>query len=158
MSAKWGLRFFQASLIHGIIAAVWTGLWIIPGLNLTRIVAAGWPGTFHFVAYFAYLCIGFLSMAVFGAAYHLIPQIAKKPLYSEKLALTHFVLINLGVVASWLLAIVGTTGGTLLMAKAKTEEIHIAIVGFSEPIAIFLTIGVLGVLVGILNLILTSRK
>lgn len=152
------MRFFQASLIHGIIAAVWTGLWVIPELNLTKIITAGWPGTFYFMAYIAYLCIGFLAMATFGAAYYFIPQMANKPLYSDKLALVHFVLMNLGVIASWLLTMVGIIGGNLLLAKAKTEAIHLAIVGFSEPIAIFLALGVLGVLVGILNLILTASK
>lgn len=151
------MRFFQASLIHGIIAAVWTGLWVIPELNLTKIVSAGYPGTFHFMAYIAYFCIGFLATAAFGAAYYLIPQIANKPLYSDKLALGHFVLMNLGVVASWLLAIVGTSGGTLLRAKA-TAAIHPTIVVFSEPITFFLALGVLGALVGILNLILTSTE
>lgn len=158
MSVKWGLRFFQASLIHGIIAAVWTGLWAVPALNLPRIVTAGWPGTYFFMAYVVYLCVGFLAMAAFGAAYYLIPQLASKPLYSDKLALVHFVLMNLGVVASWLLAIVGTTGGTLLMANTKTADIHLAIVGFTNPIGIFLAIGIFGVLVGILDLILTARR
>ena len=157
-SAKWGLRFFQASLIHGLIAVVWTGLWAVSELNFTRLITAGWPGTFLFMAYIVYLSIGFLAMAAFGVAYYLIPQLANKPLYSDKLALAHFVLMNLGVVASWLLAIVGITGGTLLRAEAEREAIHLAITGFSEPIGVFLALGVFGVLVGILHLILTTRK
>mgnify|MGYP001035698606 CR=1 FL=1 len=152
------MRFFQASLFHGILAAMWTGLWAYPETNFTKIWIAGGPGTYLFIAYITYLVIGFLGMAAFGAAYYLIPQMANKPLYNENLALAHFALMNLGVLATWVLALVGITGGSLIMAGARMEVVHLSIAVYEIPLGGLMVLGILGVLVGALNLFLTTTK
>lgn len=97
-------------------------------------------------------------MAAFGAAYYLIPQMANKPLYSESLALAHFVLMNLGVLSTWVLAIIGITAGSLMLGGASTLVVHLSMSVFEIPLGGLLVLGILGVIVGALNLFLTAIK
>jgi cbb3-type cytochrome oxidase subunit 1 len=49
--------------------------------------------------------LGFVSMMIFGVAYHVIPRFTGVPLRSERLALVHLVIANLGLglmVLGWL--------------------------------------------------------
>jgi heme/copper-type cytochrome/quinol oxidase subunit 1 len=43
--------------------------------------------------------LGFVSMMIFGVAYHVLPRFAGQPLRSRKAALTHLVLANAGLAA-----------------------------------------------------------
>jgi len=42
--------------------------------------------------------LGFMSMMVYGVAYHILPRFQGKPLYSERMADTQFWLANIGLV------------------------------------------------------------
>lgn len=42
--------------------------------------------------------IGWVSMMIFGVAYHILPRFSGKPLYSEQLAITHFWLANVALI------------------------------------------------------------
>lgn len=42
--------------------------------------------------------IGWVSMMIFGVAYHILPRFSGKPLYSETLANIHFYIANLALV------------------------------------------------------------
>lgn len=67
--------------------------------------------------------LGFVSMMIFGVAYHVLPRFVGRPLHAPRLAQSHVVLANLGLLlqvigwisnsrftpGSWLLQ----TGGTL---------------------------------------------
>jgi cbb3-type cytochrome oxidase subunit 1 len=79
--------FIRASL-------VWLGIGILLGLAM-----AWWPG--HTLVYrpahaHANL-LGFVSMMIFGVAYHVIPRFAGAPLRSRPLARVHLWLANLGL-------------------------------------------------------------
>jgi len=48
--------------------------------------------------------LGWLSMMVFAVAYHVLPRFSGKALYSERLADTHVILANaglIGLIISW---------------------------------------------------------
>lgn len=42
--------------------------------------------------------IGWVSMMIFGVAYHILPRFSGRPLYSEQLAVTHFWLANIALI------------------------------------------------------------
>lgn len=42
--------------------------------------------------------LGWMSMMIYGVAYHILPRFSGRPLYSEKIAEWHFWLANIGLV------------------------------------------------------------
>ena len=94
---------------------VWFGIGIIIGLSM-----AWWPAQ-HLVYRPAHAhahLLGFVSMMIFGVAYHVIPRFAGSTLRSRRLAFVHLWVANIGLagmVGGWLLR--GWVGfGTLLLA------------------------------------------
>lgn len=94
---------------------VWFGIGIIIGLTMTW-----WPAQ-HLVyrpAHGHAHLLGFVSMMIFGVAYHVIPRFAGNPLRSRRMAFIHLWLANLGLagmVGGWILR--GWVGfGTPLLA------------------------------------------
>jgi len=162
VSEKWCLRFTVASVIHGLGVAVWSGLFLVDRigitLNFSKIMAGGGAGTWFTIGYLLYMLTGFIGMAVQGAIYYFLPKLLNRSIYSDKLALAHFVLMNVAVVgATWLLGYAGFIGGSLAIAK-QSELIHPSIVGFVEPIGYFVAIGSLSALIAIINFGLTLTK
>jgi hypothetical protein len=162
MSEKWGLRFTLAAIFHGVFAAVWSGLFIVDQfgiqLNMAKIVAGGSVGTWLTLGYLLYLIAGVMGNMAFGSIYGLISRNQHGHLFSNKLALTHFILFNVGVIGvTWPMGYVGFLGGSLLLA-GKTAEIHPKIVGFVLPIGISVAIGVLSTLIGATNIILSLMR
>lgn len=162
LSERWARRFMIASVIHGIGFAVWTALFLLDGigfqLNLSRIIAGGGVGTWFTVGYLLYLITGFVGMAVLGTLYYLTPRLFRRELYSDKLALAHFALMNIAVVsATWMLGMVGFQGRSLGLA-GREAEIHGAVVAYVVPIGYSLVIGVGSVLAYAANILMTARK
>jgi cbb3-type cytochrome oxidase subunit 1 len=108
-------RFIRASV-------VWLVIGVVIGVGMT------WaPG--HMVIYrtahaHANL-LGFVSMMIFGVAYHVLPRFAGRPLHARALAGAHFYAANVGLAAlvagfllriSWPGADVLLRGGGLLSA------------------------------------------
>ncbi len=142
--------------------AIWSGLFLLDGigipLNLSRIIAGRGVGTWFTVGYFLYLTTGFVGMAVQGTIFYLLPKLTHRELYSDKLALAHFVLMNIAVMGTaWMLGLAGFKGGSLSLA-GKTGEIHNAIVMYVEPIGYCILIGVISVFLFVINLIMTLFK
>lgn len=157
MSERWSRRFTLAALIHGIIAAIWSGLFLVDqigiSLNLSRIVAGGSVGTWLTMGYLLYLITGPLSMAAWGAIYGPNLKNSGKSLYSDRLAWIHFVLFNIGVMGTtWLMGYAGFIGGSLLLA-GRAAEVHQTIVGLVQPIGISVAIGALSTLIGVFNIL-----
>lgn len=42
--------------------------------------------------------LGWISMTIYGVAYHIIPRFSGRPLYSNRLAWLHFYLANIGLI------------------------------------------------------------
>lgn len=158
----WSRRFMVAAVIHGIGVAVWSGLFLLDGigipLNLSRIIAGGGAGTWFTVGYLLYMVTGFLGMASQGALYQYTASLNDGELHSDRLALVHFVLMNIAVVgATWMLGYAGYIGGSLTLAD-RVSEVHAAVVGYVNPIGICILIGVVAALVGAYNILMTIVK
>ncbi len=66
--------------------------------------------------------LGWVSLAVIGVIYHLVPAIVGKELHSERLARIHFWLFApLIIITSTLGVVAGYQGGILFSAKRFTE-------------------------------------
>lgn len=98
-------RFIRAGL-------VWLGIGVLLG------VAMAWSPTAHLVYRPAHMhanLLGFVSMMIFGVAYHVLPRFSARPLHAPRLASAHFWIANAGLA--------GMVGGFLLRPH----------VGWGEP-------------------------
>ncbi len=162
MSNRWSLYFNLAALIHSIIAAIWSGLFILDQfgipLNMAKIIAGGSVGTWLTLGYLLYLVAGVMGMAAWGWIYDLISRLSKREVFSDKLALTHLILFNVGVVGvTWPMGYAGFIGGSLLLA-GRAAEVHQTIVGLVMPIGISVAIGAISTLIGAANILLSLMR
>jgi cbb3-type cytochrome oxidase subunit 1 len=103
-------RFIRASLLWlgtGVVLGVWMAL--DPRWVTLR------PAHVH-----ANL-LGFVSMMIFGVAYHVVPRFVGRPLHSRRLPVVHLWLANLGLggmVGGFLLRLWHPAGAALLGAGA----------------------------------------
>jgi hypothetical protein len=84
------------TFVRGFIRAalVWLGIGVLMGLAMSvwPQVALGWrPAHMH-----ANL-LGFVSMMIFGVAYHVLPRFFARPLHAPRLALAHLWVANVGL-------------------------------------------------------------
>ena len=86
------LNFFQATILYFVISCT-IGALIATGL-VYKIISKAWivPAHVHLAL------IGFVSLTIMGAMYQIVPTILGKQLYSRKLAIIQFFLINLGLI------------------------------------------------------------
>jgi cytochrome c oxidase cbb3-type subunit 1 len=88
------VNFIRASL-------VWLGLGVLLGLWM----ALDPTGALVYrPAHMHANLLGFVSMMIFGVAYHVLPRFAGRPLWSNRVAAVHFVVANAGLalmVAGW---------------------------------------------------------
>lgn len=162
MEQKWSRRFMVAAVIHGVGIAIWSGLFLLDGigipLNLSKIIAGGGVGTWFTVGYLLYVITGFLGMTAQGALYQYAASLTDGELHSDRLALVHFGLMNIAVVgATWMLGYAGFIGGSLTLADRVTE-VHVAVVGYVNPVGVCILIGVVAALVGAYNILMTLGK
>ena len=91
-------RFVRASLL-------WLGVGVLIGIGM-----AFWPGralAFRPAHMHANL-LGFVSMMIFGVAYHVIPRFTGNPLHSRRLATMHLWVANFGLallVSGWVVRV-----------------------------------------------------
>jgi cytochrome c oxidase cbb3-type subunit 1 len=88
-------RFIRASL-------VWLGVGVAIGIAM-----AFWPGQaiVYRPAHMHANLLGFVSMMIFGVAYHVIPRFSGAPLHRHRLAEVHFLVANAGLallVSAWM--------------------------------------------------------
>jgi cytochrome c oxidase cbb3-type subunit 1 len=93
--------------VRGFIRAslVWLGTGVLIGLAM-----AFWPeeALAYRPAHVHANLLGFVSMMIFGVAYHVIPRFTGNPLHSRRLARIHFRVANLGLallVGGWILRV-----------------------------------------------------
>ena len=81
-------RFIRSSL-------VWFGIGVLLGLGM-----AVWPGGRLLALRPAHMhanLLGFVTMMIFGVAYHVLPRFAASPLHSRTLAAVHVWVANIGL-------------------------------------------------------------
>jgi cbb3-type cytochrome oxidase subunit 1 len=100
-------RFIRASV-----------LWLCIGV-LLGLAMAFWPAQAlaYRPAHAHANLLGFVSMMIFGVAYHVIPRFAARPLHAPRLAAAHFWLANAGLVllvGGWITTATVRAGAPLL--------------------------------------------
>ncbi|HUG42030.1 MAG TPA: cbb3-type cytochrome c oxidase subunit I [Longimicrobiales bacterium] len=124
-------NFIRASL-------VWLGVGILLGVSM-----AFWPAE-HMVYRPAHAhanLLGFVSMMIFGVAYHVLPRFSGSPLWSRRSALVHLWVANLGLsglVAGWVLRAWSGAPGEVLVRVGGTLS---AVGGFLFIVNIWNTLG-----------------
>jgi heme/copper-type cytochrome/quinol oxidase subunit 1 len=166
--------FLYAAIIQGAIAALITFLGgfgdqigILP-VSAARVIASGEAGTWFTLGYVMYIVVGVVAMAVTALFYFFIESIQGKVYKgaAKALAWAHLVLGNVGVAGTAILAMVGGYLGGAAMQPAQyggqgysTGQVHVHILQFySNPVAAFLAIALLGFLAGGVGYILALRS
>ncbi|HEY0020240.1 MAG TPA: cbb3-type cytochrome c oxidase subunit I [Longimicrobium sp.] len=116
-------RFIRGSL-------VWLGVGVLIGVAMAVQPAAAAFRTAHMHANL----LGFVSMMIFGVAYHVIPRFTGRPLHNPRLAEVHLWAANLGLagmvcgfilrVVRWELGMAVLAVGAVLSAAGAFLFIH----------------------------------
>ena len=105
-------RFLKASLI-------WLGIGVLIGVSMVW-----WPiqALVYRPAHVHANLLGFVSMMIFGVAYHVIPRFTGNPLHSRQLPAIHLIAANLGLaglVSGWVARVSSAAvGGALIQFGA----------------------------------------
>lgn len=163
-----------AAIIQGAIAALITflggfgdQLGLYP-VAVSRVIAGGEAGTWFIMGYVMYITVGVIATAVTSLFYFHIETVQGKPYAgaAKALAWLHLILGNVGVAGSAILAMVGGYLGGAAMQPSTfggmgwtTGQVHVHILQYyTEPIAGFLLLALLGFLLGGLGYILALRS
>ncbi len=93
--------------------------WLALGVSLGLAMAAHPPWTIHRAAHLHMVLLGFVTMMIFGVAYHVLPRFAGYPLHSRRLAGWQWWISNAGLallVAGFVLRAARPHSGTLLLS------------------------------------------
>lgn len=114
---KFVRRFLKASLI-------WLGIGVLLGVSM-----AWWPvqALVYRPAHVHANLLGFVSMMIFGVAYHVIPRFTGNPLHSRRLPAIHLIVANAGLaglVSGWVVRVSSAgVGGALIQVGAALSAI-----------------------------------
>ncbi len=140
-----------------VIAAAATAPVLVPQLGMPLKLQI-WPGTWMFIAYFAFLIAGVLGVLGWALIYSMLPRLFGTHRVSKLLSALHLALFETGVVgATSLIGLVpGYVGGTLIHDGFGQFVVTRAIEWAVIPIGIFIAIAVLSTLAGIANVVISS--
>lgn len=99
----------------------WLGLGVLLGLTMVAVPSA----IIYRPAHVHANLLGFVTMMIFGVAYHVLPRFSGRPLHSSRLAILHLYLANAGVagmVLGFLLRPNLGSPGTALLAAGGTAS------------------------------------
>jgi hypothetical protein len=126
------LRFIRSSLF-------WLAVGVLLGVGL-----ALWPRLLVYrAAHMHANLLGFVSMMIFGVAYHVLPRFVGRPLYSRRVAVVHLWIANAGLallVGGWMLR-PHLAGGTYALHSGAVVT---AVGAFCFIINIWRTLGAAG--------------
>ena len=110
--------------VRGFIRAslLWLGVGVLIGISM-----AFWPGyaLAYKPAHMHANLLGFVSMMIFGVAYHVIPRFSGNPLHSRRLATLHLWVANAGLacmVGGWILRVSLPTPGAMVLGLGSTAS------------------------------------
>ncbi|MFQ6080276.1 MAG: cbb3-type cytochrome c oxidase subunit I [Candidatus Bathyarchaeia archaeon] len=108
--------FIKASIVYLLIGCVWGAIMTLPPVH--EFVEEGGPAGIIGGMHAHWNLLGWVSLAVMGGIYYLVPVVVGKDLYSERLARIHFWIFNIAIVVGTILALIaGYLGGTLYLAE-----------------------------------------
>ena len=165
--------FLYAAIIQGAIAAVITflggfgdQLGLYP-VGVGHVIAGGEAGMWFVMGYIMYIVVGVVAMAVTSLFYFYIETIQGKTYkgVAKVFGWAHLVLGNVGVAGVAILAMVGGyLGGAAMVPVSSggmgynTGQVHVHILQYySEPVAAFLLLALIGFVLGGLGYILALR-
>ena len=93
--------------------------WLTLGATLGLTMAAHPPWTIFRPAHMHMMLLGFVTMMIFGVAYHVVPRFVGHPLYRRALAGWHWWISNVGLallVGGFVLRVARPTAGTFVLA------------------------------------------
>ncbi len=157
---KWYRYYSTVALLNSTVALVITLPVFIEDWNVAKVISGGSAGTWLTVGYLLFFIVGIGVLYLCGLVYCLVPKaVGKEEIYSEKLAATQLVLMEIAILGACLgLYIAGFIGGRMLLAKIEAPKIHEILVQFVLPILAFVAAGLIGASLGIINYALTLRK
>lgn len=118
------IMFIKSSLIYFAIAA-------LVGLDITFMpehLGAMMPMHAHL------MLLGWISMMIFGVAYHILPRFSASPLYSEKIANAQFYLAHIGLIGmsiSFAMRSYVDAGAMLLVVFSIIEAVSVLMFAFN---------------------------
>lgn len=74
-------------------------VWLTVGVTVGVAMGAHPAWTIYRVAHMHMVLLGFVTMMIYGVAYHVIPRFAGFPLYSARAATWHWYISNIGLLA-----------------------------------------------------------
>jgi heme/copper-type cytochrome/quinol oxidase subunit 1 len=173
-SSRMAEFFLYAAIIQGAIVALITFLGAFGDtiglypVAVARVIAGGEAGTWFTLGYVAYIIVGVVAMAVTALFYFFIETVQGKVYKgtAKALAWIHLVLGNVGVAGAAILAMVGGYLGGAAMQPSQfggrgwnTGQVHVGILQYyTEPIAAFLLLALIGFTLGGLGYILALRS
>jgi hypothetical protein len=170
--SRWATRFVWAAIVQGALAAALTGFFVLgetgyisPPISL--LISATIPGIWVALGYFAYIVIGVVGTAVTALFYQYL-EVNLKSLYKGKfsgLAWLHLILSNIGILgATWLVIYAGyltgiaTLPATLGGMGLSLNQVESSVLArFLMPITVFVSVTILGILLGGLGYVLVYR-
>jgi hypothetical protein len=172
--SKMAALFLYAAIIQGAVAAVVTFLGgfgdqigLLP-VSASRVIAGGEAGTWFTVGYLTFLIVGVLATAVTSLFYFFIETVQGKVYrgLAKAFSWIHLVLGNVGVAGAAILAMVGGYLGGAAMQPTQyggmgwaTGQVHVGILQYyTNPIAAFLVLGLIGFFCGGIGYLMVLRS
>jgi cbb3-type cytochrome oxidase subunit 1 len=93
--------------------------WLTLGASLGLAMASHAPWTIYRAAHMHMMLLGFVTMMIFGVAYHVVPRFVGHPLYRRTLAGWHWWISNAGLalmVTGFVLRAARPSAGTIVLA------------------------------------------
>jgi len=153
-------RFFvYATIFNLIVAVAITTPVIVPEFTFPIILTV-WPGTWMFIAYFAFLIVGVLGSLGWSVLLNVIEDRFHRNKVNRYMAEAHFALTYVGVYgATTLMFRIGYVGGNAILSEVGKGVVTQGLIGWMVvPLGIFLYLYIIGTVLGIANVILTLAR
>ncbi len=121
--------FIRCAMIYFVVA-------ILLGLHMSWVGYAGYP---YIQIHTHFNLLGWMSMMIFGVAYHILPRFSGRPLWSDKLALVQLYLANIGLI--------GMAAGWVFLSANGSKGIHI----------VFSMVEAVSIVLFVINMFLTIK-
>jgi cbb3-type cytochrome oxidase subunit 1 len=97
--------------------------WLAAGVSLGVAMAAHPLWTVYRIVHMHMLLLGFVTMMIYGVAYHVIPRFAGFPIHSRRAAVWHWWISNAGLAlmaTGFAVRVHDATAGTIVLASGGT--------------------------------------